>query len=325
MAIEHPISEVTADQNVVLDLVCSKVRRLFKGDGCAIMAFTDGEVEVLAAEGMVGPYHKGARFPKEETPAAILLQAPTPLLVSEVNEDERTKKFEWPEEVKSLLWSPVISGEEVVGVLALFSSRADGFDERDAMLLDSLSFQVAVVIRRTRIFREMEVLATTDSLTGLRNFRYFQRRLREEMDRAERYKITFSLALVDIDHMAAFNDRHGFVAGDLLIREVGRILRENTRRVDIVARFGGEEFALLLPETGREGALATAKKLVEAVNKARFVDAEGNRTATITISVGIATYPQDGKTTNDLLAKARSALEEAKRRGGNCAAAPPAR
>jgi len=287
------------------------------------MAVEERKVEVLASEGEVGPYRKGTRLSREEVPLEPVVSALKTVKIDDLKSEEALSKYEWPEGVKSLLLAPVLVGKDAMGVVALFSKKEGAFEDHDVLILESLCQQVAVVLRRVQVFREMERIATTDSLTGLRNFRYFRRRLEEEVDRAERYGVTFSVVLVDIDGLGRFNEEHGFVAGDLLIREVGEILRSNTRRVDVVARYGGGRFALLLPETDRNGALAAAKKLVSKVGEATFMNAKGERVATSTVRAGVATYPMDGRTPDDLLRRAGEALDEAKRRGGNCVATPP--
>lgn len=320
---EHPLSEITADQEAVVDLVCSKIKRLFKADGCAIMFVEEGRVEVLASEGSVGPYQKGTSLSRDEVPLEPVISALKTVRVDDLASERELAKFNWPDGTMALLFAPVLVGRDATGVVALFSKRERAFSDYDALILESLCQQVAVVIRRVQVFREMERIATTDSLTGLRNFRYFRRRLEEEVDRAERYGVTFSIVLVDIDGLGKFNDEHGFVAGDLLIREVGEILRSNTRKVDLVARYGGGRFAILMPETDRTGAMAAAKKLVSKVAEANFMDMKGERKAKATVRAGVATYPADGRSADDLLRRASEALGEAKRRGGNCAATPP--
>ena len=320
---ERPLSELTADQEAVVDLVCSKIRRLFKADGCAIMSVEDGRVEVLASEGAVGPYQKGTSFSMGEVPLGPVVSALKTVRVDDLRSEEELSKYQWPEGARAALLAPVLVGRDATGAIALFSKREGAFGDYDALILESLCQQVAVVLRRVQVFREMERIATTDSLTGLRNFRFFRRRLEEEVDRAERYGVTFSVVLVDIDGLGRFNEEQGFVAGDLLIREVGQILRSNTRRVDLVARYGGGRFAILMPETDRTGAMAAAKKLVSKVAEAAFMDMRGERRAKATVRAGVATYPVDGRSADDLLRRAGEALDEAKRRGGNCAAVPP--
>lgn len=324
LSVEHPISEITADQEAVVDLICSKIRRLLKADGCAIMAVERGKVEVLASEGVVHPYQKGMGLLREETPLEPVISGLKVLKIDDVQSEEIPSRFQWPEGIRSVALASVIVGRETTGVVALFSKKERAFSDYDLLILESLCQQVAVVLRRVQIFREIEEIATTDSLTGLKNFKYFWRRLEEEVNRADRYGVTFSVVLVDIDDLGGFNEEHGFVAGDFLIREVGNILRSNTRKVDLVARYGEGKFALLMPETGRAGALTAAEKLIAKVAEASFMNGEGEKVAKATVSAGIASYPTDGKTPGDFLRRAGEALEEAKRRGGNCAAFPPA-
>ncbi|MBU6429715.1 MAG: GGDEF domain-containing protein, partial [Cyanobacteria bacterium REEB65] len=163
----------------------------------------------------------------------------------------------------------------------------------------------------------------TDGLTGVYNRRFFNQRLHEEQEKGERYQRPFSLILLDIDHFKQCNDILGHLAGDALLKDIAAILREHTRKVDIVARYGGEEFAVILPETAFEGARLTADKLRSVVEQFPFHDQDQLPSGNVTASFGFSTFPMHGPTAEDLIHFADEALYSAKQAGRNRVGAPP--
>ncbi|HXV87123.1 MAG TPA: sensor domain-containing diguanylate cyclase, partial [Gemmatimonadales bacterium] len=161
-----------------------------------------------------------------------------------------------------------------------------------------------------------EVLATIDALTGCVNRRALQDRLEGEMDRARRYAFDLTVLMIDLDRFKHINDTRGHLMGDAVLRQLGAILREEVRSVDIVARFGGEEFVVVLPNTAADGGLVFAERLRERVADHPF--AAGTQTLRVTISVGVACFPAEGLTSvEDLLGQADAALYRAKHQGRN--------
>ena len=162
---------------------------------------------------------------------------------------------------------------------------------------------------------ELSRLAFKDGLTGLYNHRAFQERMREEVARARRYRKPCTLVFVDIDHFKQFNDKHGHPRGDSLLKAVGDLLLSQVRASDVCARYGGEEFCLLLPETGKEGGKIKAERLRELVHGTHFPGAEFLPLKRLTMSFGVAEFPTDALTADDLVSRADHALYVAKRLG----------
>lgn len=161
---------------------------------------------------------------------------------------------------------------------------------------------------------ELERLSVTDELTGLFNRRHFRERMREEFLRAERYGQPLSLLILDLDHFKAINDRFGHLAGDEVLRQASRLLPDCVRDSDVVSRFGGEEFTILLPQTGLSGSLTAAERILSAVRSHRF--AVGDGFERLTASIGVSSYPnRDVARAEDLLRTADQALYRAKRTG----------
>lgn len=166
----------------------------------------------------------------------------------------------------------------------------------------------------------LQQLATHDELTGLLNRRKFDRLLAEEVERSRRFGHPLALVLGDIDHFKAINDTHGHPAGDAVLREVARRLNGELRSVDRLARFGGEEMALILVESDRTAAMETARRMGAALERAPMELEDGVR-LTVTMSFGVAVMPQDAGSAEKLIAAADKALYGAKSRGRNCAVA----
>jgi diguanylate cyclase (GGDEF)-like protein len=169
-----------------------------------------------------------------------------------------------------------------------------------------------------RLFAEVEKLSLTDPLTGLGNRRAFDRRLAEEVDRAKRYGLPLSLALVDIDHFKIANDTHGHPAGDAILRGLGHILGDRIiRRTDLAYRYGGEEFAIVMPETDEAAAAAAVSRMHDAVRAEPLPVGAYARDLRLSLSVGLTTGRGDRLSAADLVEQADMALYRAKEAGRN--------
>lgn len=157
-----------------------------------------------------------------------------------------------------------------------------------------------------------------DGLTGLFNHRYFQEHLRDELLRCQRYRRQFSLLFIDLDYFKPYNDNFGHMRGDLLLREIAAFLKASCREADIVARYGGDEFAMILPETNREEALQFAQRMQTNFQTREFGGRAPGLPLPVTVSIGIATFPDDGNLSEELVDLADKALYRAKRAGRNC-------
>ncbi|HUG54071.1 MAG TPA: diguanylate cyclase [Vicinamibacteria bacterium] len=225
-------------------------------------------------------------------------------------------------QVSSLLILPLAARDHLMGAVSLVSLRRN--EHFDAALIDFLgdvAQQVALGVENARLFAALSQMASTDELTQLANRRRFTEALRRELGRARRTGLPLSLILVDVDHLKKVNDTFGHPAGDSAIRHVAGALREGRRDTDVVARFGGEEFALLLPGTDHAGAVKAAERVRERLDTT-VVETVGQ----VTASMGVATWPQDGATEERLVWVADQRLYTAKEGGRNRVAggaAPP--
>ncbi|MEW5819550.1 MAG: diguanylate cyclase [Cyanobacteriota bacterium] len=183
-----------------------------------------------------------------------------------------------------------------------------------------LTFVITYIIRYVFTHRQLESAieqATRDGLTKLYNHRFFQERIHQDLANASRKDDRVSLCLIDIDFFKKFNDTYGHRAGDAVLIQVAQTLKDNVRKTDLVARYGGEEMCVLLDKTGIEEALSVAQKLVDAVEKRPFLINDGQQIVKVTISVGVSTYPIHAKTVQDLIEFADKGLYRAKENGRN--------
>jgi len=211
---------------------------------------------------------------------------------------------------KDCITIPLNIQEELIGYLV-----ADGVRIEDKERFYILSQQFLLGIRRAVLYKSVQKLAITDSLTIVFNRRYYLERFREEMERSGKFNYKFSCLMIDIDYFKSFNDRYGHIVGDAILRELSRTIQETIRQIDLIGRYGGEEFSIILSETDKNAAQLAAERIRSAVQdrRIRVYDEE----LKITVSIGISTFPQDGKDIERLIDKADSALYQAKQAGRN--------
>jgi diguanylate cyclase (GGDEF)-like protein len=197
----------------------------------------------------------------------------------------------------------------------LGARRPQAYDREAVRQLEVIAIQAADAILRARLFAETEKLATTDGLTGLANHRTFQARLDEHLLASQRYGKRLALILCDIDHFKSVNDTYGHPVGDQVLRGVARALQKEARATDLVARHGGEEFAVIMPETDAAGGRVIAERI--RVKVGAFALATELGQLRVTISLGLATFPDDGRRKAELVELADACLYHAKRSGRN--------
>jgi len=218
----------------------------------------------------------------------------------------------------SLLSLPLISEEKtVIGILSLHRPEPRAFSEEEIDFLQLMTLHAAGVIDKTILFQNTQVLAYTDALTSIFNRRYFDQRYTREILRARRYKRNLSVLMIDIDHFKVYNDTFGHLMGDKVLQKVAQVLETELRRADVVCRYGGEEFVVILPEIDLHNAYYVAEKLRNAVISSTFSGDEKMSGKGITISLGVAAFPENGDTEKMVLGKADEALYKAKERGRN--------
>ena len=230
--------------------------------------------------------------------------------------------------IRSAMVAPLVpkgASGEPQGVISLDATRLNAFSAADLRILVAFANTAAVAIDNARLHAEVQRLAVTDSLTGLANPRAFEHALATESHRAGRYGHPLSLIIMDIDSFKQYNDTFGHLAGNERLKAIAGVLHETVRDPDLPVRYGGEEFALLLPHTSKAGAISLAERIRDAAQAAAPVTpTPGQPASGYTLSLGVATYPVDALTAEDLMLAADNAELAAKRAGKNrvCAAPP---
>ena len=247
-------------------------------------------------------------FKPGEGVAGAVFESGEPIFLNDLDMDKRFvhagKSY-----AHSIACVPMVVFSDVIGVINVTNKKeGDGFTDEDAELLKAVADQAAVTVNKAQLW-EMSV---TDSLTGLYIRRFFLAKVSEELRRSERYKHPFAIVMVDIDHFKNVNDTYGHSEGDQVLKAVSNLFKDTIRQVDIVARFGGEEFVMLLPETDKENALKLAERLREKVAELTF-----EQVPCVRISLGVSGYPEDGSEIESLIKKADAALYKAKQSGRN--------
>jgi len=205
---------------------------------------------------------------------------------------------------------PLFTGKDLSAILAI-----EGVSRSSYGRFRILVPQIVLELRRVELYEKVQELSIIDGLTEVYLRRYMMGRMREEVDRASRLGLTFSIAMVDVDYFKQCNDKYGHLVGDAVLKKIAERLKGSVREVDMVTRYGGEEFCIMLPDTSKKLALAVSERLRRSISEApiRAFDEE----IRVTVSVGIATYPENGQNADILIEKADTALYKAKRNGRN--------
>lgn len=217
----------------------------------------------------------------------------------------------------TLVCLPVYGQQMMIGTLCAATEAVDSMTAESQQILSCIIGQIAIGLQNNRLYELTKSLSITDEQTNLYNLRHFQRRLSVELERAKRYRRPISLLILDIDDFSKFNTAQGISQGDMVLFDMGTILRSHCREVDIIARYGAEQFSVALPETNEAGARIVAEKLRQAVAVHPFMGGTGERGETLTVSIGICCYPQHIDDTREIIRRAEDALSRAKAEGKN--------
>ncbi|MEW6574632.1 MAG: sensor domain-containing diguanylate cyclase [Bacillota bacterium] len=306
-----------------LDFILGTIRRVVSYRTGVIYIWS-GERRVFVPAAVSSPFIRQIKEGVLGTEGFVGMVAENrePEIVYDTREDPRLKNesgFITAE--RSLMVIPLISENEVLGIFLLGERRPYAFDERSLSLLTIIAGQAAVAIINSRLFNQIEHLARTDPVSGVLNRRYFLLRLQAECERAMDRDEPLALVLADIDKFKKFNETYGPLVGDAALREVARVFRGCLRGHDLLARYGGDEFSVLLPGAAETVAKETAERLRVAVERHLFGVEGVFEPLSLKVSIGVAVFPSDGASLSDLLQKAERALREASACGNSVVAA----
>jgi diguanylate cyclase (GGDEF)-like protein len=295
----------------LLDHVVEEIQNCFAFDHVSIglVDYARKEVEVRA-EGGRDEYRVGlgTRVPIEAGVLGIAAQR---------NELRQSGTPTTSEQDHAVLCHPITYGETLIGILNIESFTRNGFSEEEILTLGTLADLLATALHNAMTYEEMEYQSITDCLTGIKTRRYFLESIQAEWSRASRSGRAFSLMLIDLDKFKAVNDNLGHLEGDLVLARVGRILEQKCRHSNVVARYGGDEFVVLMPETSVEHARTLGERLRMWLANDSLL-----RERNVTGSFGVASFPMHGATIEEIVRQADQAMYCSKTAGGNRVSIP---
>lgn len=246
-----------------------------------------------------------------------VVQSGQPFTTVDVKNVANVKNAEFAqlEGIRSLLCVPMNTRESTIGCITVYRKNGQSFSDHDLLLLSIFASEAVEAVEKARLINELKRQATLDSLTGLHNKRSLMDKLTVEMARSQRHQTPMAVMFVDLDGFKPFNDAHGHLMGDKLLHDFTRILRKQCRKMDVVGRFGGDEFIILAPQTQADGAAALAEKIIQDLSTHSFITSKLDESARITCSIGIAVTPDHGLSTDEILVNADRALYASKRNG----------
>jgi diguanylate cyclase (GGDEF)-like protein len=328
MSILHEMSnlvQTATDPDELYSAVVDLVGRVVSYENCTVFILDAQEKRLIprATRGRVVNLIDHIPFAHGSGISGWVAQQRKQLFIPDLTKEPGLLNVELiPPRVRSFLSVPMVVQENLIGVLNVSHSRPYAFSPEDARVLSILAGQAAVTLERGQVLRSLEEMAITDGLTRLYNHRYFDMRLDHELKRARRYNLPASLLMIDLDHFKQVNDRHGHATGDGVLSETGALLRRSVRETDIVARYGGEEIAVLLTQTALQDALITAERVRSVVAEYAFRSTDG-APLSLTVSIGVAGFPAHAADAEALLKEADAALYAAKEGGRNRVCSAP--
>ncbi len=310
----------------LVDFSVVKVSQMLEAQRGSLMLLDKDSKElfICGAYGLEEKIIKETKLKIGESIAGRVVETGEPLCVMDIENDLRLlRKNQSFYETKSFISIPIKQEKEIIGVFN-FSNKEPFFSEEDVAFVSIVAHQTAIAIEKIRLYDKVTKLAVTDELTGLFNRRYFMKQLKEEIKRNQRYHHSLSLIMFDVDDFKKFNDNYSHLVGDAVLKKIARILAENVRNVDIVSRYGGEEFIIVLPETDIKEATRVAEKIRKSAEESLFGRKflgknQGGGAKSIkklTVSGGVATY-QLREGTEMFIKRVDSALYQAKKTGKN--------
>jgi len=312
------INAIAQQTTAVLDVkellikVCSLIQQAFQVSHVSVLLREEDDLVLRAHHGSLTPRTvEGGRLSAATGLWGQALSAGKTV----IEDDVRTV----PEyvglytESGSRMCIPLVSFGQTLGALLLDNVEPKAFRSGDVQSLESVADICATAIQNANYVERVRQLAYVDGLTGIFNRRFFELRISEEIERARRFQTGMAVIMVDIDHFKRLNDEFGHLLGDEVLRQVSSIFHQQLRKIDVVCRYGGEEFSILLSQTNLQHAVSVAEKLRRMVETWQFPGVP----RPVTISAGAATYPDHGTTRDDLVKAADAGLYAAKQAGRN--------
>ena len=311
VTIYHDVAKAltsSLDLDSILQTIMEKMAEYFRPENWSLLMVDDARRELYfaIAVGDASEALKNVRLKVGEGIAGWVAQHGEQVMVADVMNDPRFARriddlTKW--ETRSVMCIPLSSKHRVLGVIQLVNVHTDHFTEQESFFLQSLCDYAAIAIENARAVEKIQELTITDDCTGLFNARHLYKVLETEVYRSSRYGYEFTVVFIDLDHFKQVNDTHGHLVGSKLLAEIGYIIKAQLRLIDYAFRYGGDEFVVLLPQTGKDAALVVAKRLRDSLRASMFCQEEGLN-LNVRASMGVATYPHDAKTPHDIIRQA---------------------
>lgn len=316
------LSEVTRAANSVLEprramqIVMGKAQELIRADAWSLLLVDEKEqhLSFQVSKGERASRIKDYKLPIGQGVAGWVVRYRRPVIVNDVQGDsrfdpgvDRLTGFR----TRSILCVPLISRGRIIGVVELLNKRSGSFTRDDLETLNLLVEPGAVAIENAILYKRSTEMSYTDYLTDLFNGRYLELALKREIKRAKRYGTPVSVVFLDLDGFKNVNDAHGHLAGSNALVEVGEVIRRTVREIDVVCRYGGDEFTIVLPQTGPEGSRVIAERIRANIEESVFLVSAGLKVR-LTASFGVASYPDHASSQEELIQKADRAMYSVK-------------
>jgi diguanylate cyclase (GGDEF)-like protein/putative nucleotidyltransferase with HDIG domain len=308
---------ITSSVNIqgIFESFAQELKEVVDVDWAAITLIDGDELRVSALSATVGsPWQREQRMPLTGTATEWVCRERKSLYEADLARYHRfpTGENYLKQGIRSVVYLPLIIKDQTIGSLVLASLKPNAYSRRQIRLLEQVALQIATPIEIGQLYTRAEQRSRIDELTGLFNRGHFEERLKEEIGRHSRYGNVFSLLLLDLDNFKTYNDIYGHPAGDILLNQIGKIVKDSVRSTDQAFRYGGDEFAIILPQAAMNDAYVVAERV-----RAQIAREMEEKQSAVTCSIGVANYPADGMISGELVTVADTALYYAKRTGGN--------
>lgn len=322
-SLQHFLERISgSDPAKTYNSIVSNSKELLQSERASLMIFDESANELIlkAASGLATDPASVSAVRVGEGVSGEVIDTGKPVMVTDLRiAGRKAAPAERRYKTNSFISYPIMIGGRKVGVLNVTDKSGGGvYDEVDLSLLEIIGPQVALALERAEWQEratEFQLMSITDSLTGLPNRRYLEERLSEELNRSKRYDYPMSFLMIDIDDFKAYNDKNGHQAGDVALQITAHCLKGALRAVDIASRYGGEEFCILLPQTGISEAGTIADRIRHRVSTTEFPHGKAQPLGHVTISVGVSTFTKNVDTSENIIAAADRALYQAKSMG----------
>ncbi len=296
------------DLDSILQTIMEKMAEYFRPDTWSLLMVDEQKMELYFAivVGTASEALKDVRLKVGEGIAGHVAKYGEKLVVPDVRADKRfTKRIDdlTRLETQSIICVPLKSKLRVLGVIQLVNVNMQHFTHEEEFFLQALCDYAAIAIENARSVEKIQELTITDDCTGLFNARHLYKTLETEVYRSARFGYEFSVLFIDLDHFKSVNDTHGHLIGSKLLAEIGYLIKAQLRLIDFAFRYGGDEFVVLLPQTGKDSALVVARRLRDSLRASCFCKEEALN-LNVRASMGLATYPHDAKSPHDIIRQA---------------------